>query len=321
MLDSTIIEFDIINFSYKQITIDELSMNTKKIYWIHCNLNQSEFIKKSIKKLSLPEDVTNLFLKEDKLPKVIDSDEALTLQIPSLSSTEFSKKKGIVFNNLIIHLTSQFCLTAAHETIPSLMEFANVFKKNIHYAKTPCFISFLILDITINEYAKLLLNFELATEPLDLGVHGKHKNIYHEVMNYKKQLLKIKRYTIAIREILLRISGKKISVISADCRSSLSNLSNHSHMLVHEIDSIRDMLNGLLSQIDNALMQKMSETMKVLTAFASIFLPLTLITGIYGMNFHWMPELNWKYGYFYGLGLIAGCAAVLLFIFKQKKWF
>jgi magnesium transporter len=92
-------------------------------------------------------------------------------------------------------------------------------------------------------------------------------------------------------------------------------------MIANETDSLRDMLNSMLDQIDNALMQKMNETMKILTTFAAIFLPLTLITGIYGMNFQWMPELAWKYGYFYALTLLVVCGLSLLFIFKKMKWF
>jgi len=126
---------------------------------------------------------------------------------------------------------------------------------------------------------------------------------------------------MASREILMRISGRSIAVISDACRTSLYNLSNHSHMVVHEADSIRDMLNSLLDEIENMLMQKLNETMRVLTAFAAIFLPLTLITGIYGMNFRWIPELNWTYGYFWALGLLVVCAGSLLFLFKKKKWF
>ena len=68
-------------------------------------------------------------------------------------------------------------------------------------------------------------------------------------------------------------------------------------------------------------MQKMNESIRILTAFASIFLPLTLITGIYGMNFRRIPELSWTYGYFYALSLIVICAGALLYLFKKMKWF
>ena len=68
-------------------------------------------------------------------------------------------------------------------------------------------------------------------------------------------------------------------------------------------------------------MQKLNQSIKVLTAISMIFLPLTLIAGIYGMNFHWIPELQWRYGYFYALALMITCAGIILIIFKNMKWF
>lgn len=324
ILSSTIIEFDLANHSFKELSLDELEMDLhdlKKIYWVHSDLNQQETFKKLATKLHLPDDVINLCAEEDTMPQFIDNDEALTIQIQCLLSTELKNNNEANFSNLIIHLTPHFCFTASTEVIPALLEFIKSCQKSIRYAKTPCFILFLIFDNVVNEYARILFNFELITDQMDLGVRTIHKNIYGEVMEIKQQVMKVKRYTIAVREILMRISGRNISVISEQCRSSLYKLSNHSHMVVHEADSIRDILNGLLDQIDNTLMQKMSETMKILTAVAAIFLPLTLITGIYGMNFHWIPELEWQYGYFWALGLILLCGIVLLFLFKKMKWF
>lgn len=324
ILDSIAIEFDLEKLSFKQIPLDEIHIDkqdTTKIYWIHCDLNQHDIFTMLTKKLTLPEDVVSLCTHEEHIPKLIDTDETLTIQIQCLQSPELTKGKQPTYANLILHLTNQICFSATSQQTQVLSEFIRSFPKAIRYAKTPCFILFLLLDNIVNDYARILFNFELLAEQMDLRVHQSHHNVYHKVMRVKQQVMKAKRYTIAVREILMRISGRKISVISEQCRISLDNLANHTHMVVHESDSIRDILNGLLDQIENGLMQKMNETMKVLTAFAAIFLPMTLITSIYGMNFQWMPELNWKYGYFYALSLVLVCGLILLYLFKKKKWF
>jgi magnesium/cobalt transport protein CorA len=192
----------------------------------------------------------------------------------------------------------------------------------VRHAKTTCFILFLILDNLVNQYSQILFRYELIAEKLDYKIiHRTKQNIYDKVNMIKEQIIKIKRGIIGLREIVIRLSGRKISVISNECRSSLLNLSGHSHMVVHECDSIREILNGLLGQIENALIQKMNKTMKILTSFAAIFLPLTLIAGIYGMNFRFMPELEWQYGYFLVLGSMVFCAGLLLYIFKKNDWF
>lgn len=321
---SLIIEFDLKAHSYREVSFSELVINESevhKIYWIHVDLNENHVLPPLITNISLPEEVQSLCHSHDLMPKVSDTDETVTIQIEGLSSTDLLENDEIVFGTLIIHLTDRYCFTAAKEPIAALQDFHKTFPKALRYAKTPCFILFLLLDGIVIDYSKNLFNFEILAEDLEKRIHLTHENIYNHVMDVKQEVMKVKRYTVSVREILMRISGRNISVISDQCRSSLSNLSNHTHMVVHEADSIRDLLNGLLDQIDNALMQKMNETMRVLTAFASIFLPLTLITGIYGMNFSWMPELSWKYGYFYALGLIIVCGIVLLYLFKRRKWF
>lgn len=324
-IPSTIVEFDIENRSFNKLSMDEfeISENTNKIYWVHWNTNERIFLNKAIQKLHLPDTIVELCLEEESISKLIDSDDALTLQIQSLLSTDINRDENpeIEFGNLVIYLAPRFCFTATSHALPALMEFIENYPKAVRYAKTPCFILFLLLDNVVNDYGKILFALEMIADQLDLSLLAEDKNIYNEVMDVKRQLIKVKRYSIAIREFLMRISSRNISVVSEQCRLSLYNLSSHSHTIVHEVETIRDLLNGLLDQIDNNLMQRMNETMRVLTAFASIFLPLTLITGIYGMNFRWIPELNWEYGYFGALALIFLCGFGLWLFFKKKKWF
>ncbi|AWN72472.1 magnesium transporter CorA family protein [Legionella anisa] len=321
--DTIAIEFDLTHHSIKHVALEELRINAQeenKIYWIHSNLNQADAFKQLVRKLRLPADVIQLCTEENNLSNLIDNDNALTLQIKCLASLELNEDNEISLDNLVIHLTPHYCFTAADKPLPVLFDFLNSCSKSVHYAKTPCFILFLFLEGIINDYAKVLFHYEEISEQFESLIQKTHQNIYKEVAEVKHQTLQIKRDMIAIREILMRITSRNILVISEKCRSSLYNLSNHSHLIINEVDSIRELLNGLLGQIDNELMQKISETMAVLAAFAAIFLPLNLITGIYGMNFEWMPELRWKYGYFGALGLIIVCAIFLYLLFKKKKW-
>ena len=94
-------------------------------------------------------------------------------------------------------------------------------------------------------------------------------------------------------------------------------------MVVHIIDiieSIKEMLTGMHDMYLSSISNKMNEIMKVLTIIATIFIPLTFIAGIYGMNFKFMPELEWKWGYFISLGIMLVLAGIMLIFFKRKKW-
>ncbi len=317
-----VIEFNIKEQSAREIDLANVDIQEDNglIYWVHCDLNDAHTFKDIIRILHLPANVIELCDIENKLPIFIDEDEMISIHIQCTPSTELMAEP-FSLEKMVIHLRKQFCFTATFGMQPPIKDFLSHYQQFTRHAKTSCFILFLMLDNSINDYAKLLFNYELFTDDLDAKVQSLEKDIYQIVMDTKQQMMKIKRNITSIREILMRVSGRSISVISEQCGLSLRNLSNHSHLVIHEVDSIREVLNDLLNQIDNALMQRLNQTMKVLTAFAAVFLPLTLITGIYGMNFTWIPELSWKYGYFYAISLLVVCAIAMLYVFKKNKWF
>lgn len=323
-IDSTIVEFNLTNRTHRTLGVAdflEFEMDPAKVYWIHCDLSNSQIFKQLTHKLNLPKETIKLCSQKNTLSKLIESEQTITLKFLCLLEKEFKKNRDEHFGDLIMHLTNQYCFTASRKTLPAIMEFKEHYNKAMPFAKTSCFILFLVLDNVINDYAQFLSNFEVMSDQMDIKVRENHENIYSEIAGTKHRVMEIKRCTVAVREILMRLSGRKIHVISEECRLSLSNLFNQSQMIFHEIDSIRDMLNGLLSQIDYSLMRTMNKTMQILTAFAAIFLPLTLITGIYGMNFIDIPELKWHYGYYYALALILFCGLALLWLFRKMKWF
>lgn len=100
----------------------------------------------------------------------------------------------------------------------------------------------------------------------------------------------------------------------------LRDLYDHCLRSLEAIDSNREMSTGITEIYLSSVSNKMNETMRLLTIFASIFIPLTFIAGVYGMNFKYMPELTWRYGYFFTLGLMAFIILMLLAYFRKKKW-
>ena len=323
VLNSMVVEFDIVSQSIKQLSLDEFSIvpeEVSKIYWIHCDLNQQDSYNKIIKKLGLPKTVTDL-CNTDVMTSLIDDDDALTIKLQALTSTAFNKDNQVSFSPFILHFTSRYCFTAAYDSLPCLIAFSHAYLKAIKFAETSGFILFLLLDNIVNEYGSVILSFELMVDDMDSQEKLAQKNFYTYVTQIKQQVIKTKRYLMLIRDILTHISGRKISVISSSCKLSLMSLVNYAHQVVHESDSVRDMLNGLLDQIDNMLMQQMNETMRILTIVSVLVLPISIISGIYGMNFPGIPEFTWKYGYFFTIGEMAVSTIILLLIFKKIKWF
>jgi magnesium transporter len=91
--------------------------------------------------------------------------------------------------------------------------------------------------------------------------------------------------------------------------------------LIDSVDTYRDLTAGLMDAHINAMNTRMNEVMRVLTVISTIFMPLTFIVGVYGMNFHHMPELSWHWGYYGVWGVMAALVIVMLSFFRYKKWF
>ena len=100
----------------------------------------------------------------------------------------------------------------------------------------------------------------------------------------------------------------------------LRDVYDHSIQVIDTIETFRDMISGMLDIYLSSISNKMNEVMKLLTIIATIFIPLTFIAGIYGMNFAYMPELQWRWGYFAVLFIMAVVAVFMLIYFRKKKW-
>lgn len=321
--NSIIIAFDIPHKTAKPIALEQaaLAIQDKKILWIHCDLHDKPFLEQVSNIIAIPETVTSYINESSKIPRLDESQESLAMKIQAPMELPIDKKSHQEFGTFIVYLTDKYCVTFSRRRIPAVQEFKKNYEKSLRFAKTPCFILFIMIDNILNNYAQILYAFESISDTLDFSSRTSHKHHYRSVLKIKKDMIKTKRHVTSIRDMLMRISGRKISVVSEECRKALIDTYNHSQAIVAETDSVREILNGILDQIDNSLMHKMSQTMTLLTAFATIFMPPTLIASLYGMNFDFMPELHWKYGYYFALALMLGSGVLLYALFKRKRWF
>ena len=123
-----------------------------------------------------------------------------------------------------------------------------------------------------------------------------------------------------LREIISRLERGESSLINKSTQIFLRDLYEHTIQVIDTVENFRDMVSGILDIYLSSISNKMNEVMKVLTIIATIFIPLTFIAGIYGMNFLNMPELAWSWGYPLILLLMLGIGIGMLFYFVRKKW-
>ena len=123
-----------------------------------------------------------------------------------------------------------------------------------------------------------------------------------------------------IREIVNSLVKSESSLVQKQMHVYFRDVYDHTIQIIDTIESYRDILAGMLDIYLSTLSNKMNEVMKVLTIIATIFIPITFIAGIYGMNFKFMPELEWRWGYAMVWAVIVVAVGIMIGFFKKKQW-
>jgi magnesium transporter len=136
----------------------------------------------------------------------------------------------------------------------------------------------------------------------------------------KRQMIYLRKSVWPLREVVGRLERGESTLIQPATLVYLRDVYDHTIQVIDNIETFRDMLSGMLDIYLSSISNRMNEIMKVLTIIATIFIPLTFIVGLYGMNFKYMPELEWSWGYPAVLVLMAAVSGFMLFYFRRKGW-
>jgi magnesium transporter len=183
------------------------------------------------------------------------------------------------------------------------------------------YLAYTLLDAVVDNYYVILEKCGDDIEALeDQIMEDPHKGIGQEIHQLKRDMIDLRKQIWPLREVIAGLQRNESRLIRKQTGVYLRDVYDHIIQVIDTVESFRDMLSGLHDIYLSSISNKMNEIMKVLTIFAVIFIPLTFIAGIYGMNFQFMPELQWKYGYFVVLGFMAFVGIGMLLYFKKKKW-
>ncbi|MFH1830424.1 MAG: magnesium/cobalt transporter CorA [Pseudomonadota bacterium] len=184
------------------------------------------------------------------------------------------------------------------------------------------YLAYSLLDAMVDSYFLVMEKISDKVEHLEEAVitSPKPKDL-NEIHRLKNRMAFLRRSIWPLREIVGSLLKNGSKLIDEKLEPYLRDLYDHTLQVTDAIDMFRDMLSGLQEVYLSSLSNKMNEVMKVLTIFASIFIPLTFVAGVYGMNFEYMPELKWRMGYPLVLLIMLGVALVMLGFFWKKKWF
>ncbi|MFL7793671.1 MAG: magnesium/cobalt transporter CorA, partial [Anaerolineae bacterium] len=156
------------------------------------------------------------------------------------------------------------------------------------------------------------LEEELITDPTPETLQTIH--------NLKREMIFLRKSVWPLREVVGGLERRESPLIGESIAVYLRDVYDHTIQVIDTLETFRDMISGMLDIYLSSVSNRMNEVMKVLTIIATIFIPLTLIVGIYGMNFKYMPELELPWGYPVVWGIMLAIAAVMLIYFRRKKW-
>ena len=183
------------------------------------------------------------------------------------------------------------------------------------------YLAYALLDALVDSYFVVLervgekvefLEEELVSDPRPETLQAIH--------NLKRDMLFLRKSVWPLREVVGALVRGEPSLFGESITVYLRDVYDHSIQVIDTIETFRDMVSGMLDIYLSSVSNRMNEVMKVLTIIATIFIPLTFITGLYGMNFKHMPELAWRWGYPMVWAVMLTVVVLMLFYFRRKKW-
>ncbi len=185
----------------------------------------------------------------------------------------------------------------------------------------PDFLLYAIVDQMVDAYFPILEQIEEGVDDLQEDIFKDAQPSHlDDLLHQKREINVLRRQSLPQRELLNQISRGDAQFVQRDSLIYFRDVYDHMFRISETIDVERDMMAGTMEAYLSVVANRTNEIMKVLTVFSAIMLPLTLIAGIYGMNFANEPELHWHFGYYYALGLMGITAAGMLLWFRRRGW-
>lgn len=183
------------------------------------------------------------------------------------------------------------------------------------------YLAYSLIDSIVDNYFIILEKLGEKIESLEERlVTNPTGNVLREIHNLKREMLFLRKSVWPLREVISTMAKGESSLIHPSTGIYLRDIYDHTIHVVDTIETFRDMVSGMLDIYLSSISNRMNAVMKVLTIIATIFMPLTFLAGVYGMNFKNMPELEWKFGYPMIVLVMLIVAVIMLYFFRKKKW-
>jgi magnesium transporter len=321
-----VIEYDADHLEERQLTdlanyVPDVSPTG--VTWINVvGLHQVEVLDRLGASYAIHPLVLEDILNTDQRPKVEEGEGFLCFILKNLAAT--SEPAGLAMEQVSIVLGRQFVLSFLEEdetVFAPVIEYLKAGKGRIRKSG-PDYLAYALLDAVVDNYFVVLEGLGERLERLEDLVMGKPaKEALDELHRLKRDMIMLRRVFWPLREAVGVLQRHESDLVDHATGIYLRDLYDHVVQVIDTVETYRDMLSGMLDIYLSSMSNRLNEVMKILTIYSTIFIPLTFIAGVYGMNFKLMPELEWRWGYPAVLGVMASVALGMLVFFKRKRWF
>ncbi|MFH1400143.1 MAG: magnesium/cobalt transporter CorA [Nanoarchaeota archaeon] len=314
----TVFEFDQSSGDFNEISLED--MRFERVKWINC-VNPSEAEMQTLaEKISVsPQSITSA-LDADQVP--ITTEEGHFSKIVIRAPL---RKKGVVVTTSFTILLSEHLIVtfSAHDidVFRTFMQKGPQTHRQILQRGTPFLLKRIIEEVTI-DFFRILDTVESQIDRIEThAIYHPDQNTVKEIFGLQKTLIFFHKAFSGNRDVISNIEREDVEHVPAESAKEFASLFHKTVQLSDQATTYREILTETLEVYASSVSNNLNVIMKRMTAYGSIILVPTLISGIYGMNFHVLPEVSWKYGYAFALGLMVVSVAAISVYFKRKGYF
>jgi magnesium transporter len=324
------VSFNPVNRTYRTFSWDGVDQELKDpdvFCWIDVECTDIQALNDVLRLLDIDLVLVSHFDEPEVLPRIVERTDCLAFYLYEVDNPErhLDTSHGlseIDFSRMILVLGKDFVVTYHRHPLDAVEYVKETSPESFRFAgKTPSFLVFLFLQRCLYDYAHLNLANDNYLDTLETEVlAGDHGALVSKIFVASMNILTLKKLAASLHIVLMQLVSKRSPFVSDEARASFGEMTQNAIAIRAAIDSSRDLLDGIVGNIQAGAANKTNEIARVLTVVSAIILPLTLIAGIYGMNFQNMPELKSERGYFIVLSIMAVVAIILLTIFWRLGW-
>ncbi len=231
------------------------------------------------------------------------------------------ERKRVAFRELHVFVGSHFVVVASHHRISEVRELVTSCKR--HPARYPTVGAMVhgLLDAIVDDYFPIVHDFsEKVTRLENDTIDGTVQPSLHGVIGIRRELILFRRVVAPERDVVGTALRRDVMVLEPELVPYFQDLRDHLERLTEEIDTLRELLSTVVEARVSAASNSLNQTIRIMTAWSIILMSMAVVAGVYGMNFDRMPELDWRYGYGFALGLMAAVGIGLFSYFRRRGW-